>query len=100
MAKDKFVAVAFTDVNGNGKFNANGDALIAAVVDTNNDKTVSVGDTVTFGTFPHLNGTQAGTFEGADTIITSVTLATDTEVEVGVADGTIEWRAFPVAQVF
>ena len=50
MAKDKFLAVAFTDLDGNHHFNANKDALIAAVVDTNHDKTISIGDTVQFGT--------------------------------------------------
>ena len=100
MAKDKFLTVAFTDLNGNGKFNANGDALIAAVVDTNHDKIVSVGDTVTFGTYPHVNGTQAGTFQGADAIITSVTDATSTQVLVSVGDDTIEWRAQPEVETF
>ena len=95
-----FLAVAFTEENNNHKFDKH-DTVIAAVIDTNNDGAVTVGDTVTFGDIPHLNGDAAGTFEGADTIITSVTLATDTEVEVGVADGTIEWRAFPgVAESF
>jgi hypothetical protein len=58
----QFLAVAFTDENGNHKYNPGKDALIAGVQDTNHDKTVSVGDTIVFGTYPHLDGTQAGTF--------------------------------------
>jgi hypothetical protein len=88
----EFLAVAWTDVNGNHNFDPNKDGLIAALVDTNNDHVVSVGDTVTFGTYPHLNGTQAGTFLGADTPVTSVQQADSTQVLVSVADGTIQWR--------
>ena len=46
MPRDSLLAVAFTDLNGNDKYNPGKDALIAAIVDTNNDNTVSVGDTI------------------------------------------------------
>ena len=37
MPRDNLLAVAFTDLNGNDKYNPGKDALIAAIVDTNND---------------------------------------------------------------
>ena len=94
------LAVAFTDLNGDHKFQANKDALIAAVIDTNHDKTVSVGDTVTFGTFPHLDGTQAGTFTHADSTITFVTVADSTHIEVRVPDGFVFLTANPKFESF
>src|SRR5262245_9545341 len=51
VAKPDILAVAFTDVNGNDKYDGK-DKLIAAVVDTNHDETVSPNDTIQFGTYP------------------------------------------------
>src|SRR5262245_7720438 len=87
----KYLAVAFTDLNGDDKFSANKDTLIAGLVDTNHDKTVSVGDIVQFGTFPLLSGAQAGTFNGPDTPVTSVDQASSDTVVVEVASGTVTW---------
>jgi hypothetical protein len=102
MAKDKFLAVAFTDLDGNHHFNANKDALMAAVVDTNHDKTVSIGDTVQFGTYPlHVDGTAGtGSFTHADSTVTSVSDATPTFVEVGVMEGSLTWGHSPGADAF
>jgi hypothetical protein len=50
MAKDDLLAVAFTDLNGNDKYNPGKDTLIAAR-DTNNDNTASIGATVV-GSYP------------------------------------------------
>jgi hypothetical protein len=72
--------------------------LIAGIIDTDGSNSVSIGDTVTFGTYPHLDGTQAGTFLGADTTITSVLQNDGNTVEVGVADGTIRWVDFGSAE--
>src|SRR5262245_40503422 len=72
--KEKFLAVAFTDLNGDHKFSANKDALIAGVVDTNRDHIVSEGDTVQFGTYPvNSNVTETGQYTHADSIITDIT---------------------------
>src|SRR5262245_14756409 len=72
MAKDKILAVAFTDLNGNDKYNAGKDELIAALVDTDGSGSATIGDTITFGTFPRLDGQQAGTFLAADATVTNV----------------------------
>ena len=62
MAKDALLAVAFTDLNGNDKYNPGKDTLIAALVDTNNDNTASVGDTIVWGTYPAIpDGSASGT---------------------------------------
>ena len=62
MPRDNLLAVAFTDLNGNDKYNPGKDALIAAIVDTNNDNTVSVGDTIEWGTYPEItDGSASGT---------------------------------------
>ena len=74
MAKDKFVAVAYTDVNGDHKFHPIKDVLIAGVLDTNRDGTVSLGDTLTWGDYPtQIDGQGTfGTFGGADYIVVGV----------------------------
>jgi hypothetical protein len=55
--------------------------LIAGIIDTNNDREVSAGDTITFNKYPNVAGGQGGTFLAADSIIDSV-VATDTAVTV------------------
>ena len=101
MAKDKFLAVAFTDVNGDNKYKEkDGDVVISAINDTDGSHDISVGDTVTFGTYPHLDGTEAGTFLGADTTITSVVQADSSLVVVGVADGFVRWEASGSTEAF
>jgi hypothetical protein len=72
MAKsDDLLAVAFTDVNGNDKYNPHKDTLIAALVDTNHDGIVSAGDTIQFGSYPSVVG---GTYTGDDYVITGTAL--------------------------
>jgi hypothetical protein len=89
----KILAVAFTDLNGDGKFSPNKDALIAELVDTNHDKVVSVGDTLHFGTYPlSIDGstTVRGTFLHADSLVTFLSgTPTSTGVVVGTADGLV-----------
>jgi hypothetical protein len=76
MPKADLLAVAFTDLNGNDKFNPGKDTLIAALVDTNNDGTVNVGDTVVFDTYPRIpDGSESGiggTFNGVDQTVMDV----------------------------
>jgi hypothetical protein len=60
VTKSDTLAVAYTDSNGNDKFDKK-DVLIAAVVDGNHDNQVSVGDTVVFGKYPlNVDGTAFG----------------------------------------
>src|SRR5262245_55612613 len=92
MSKAKLLAVAFTDVNGNDTYNPGKDMLIAALQDTDLSGSVTLGDTVIFGSYPHLNGHEAGTFQGADTTAINVIAATDSAVVVGVAgDSFVGW---------
>jgi hypothetical protein len=100
MAKEKFLAVAFTDVNGNDNYNPGKDVLIAALQDTDLSGSVTLGDTVILGDYPRLDGSIAGTLLGPDTTITRVDVATSTEVGVGVANGNIDWFAGPGAELF
>jgi len=89
----EFLAVAFSAENNNGKFDK-ADTLIAAVIDSNSDGVVSIGDTVTFGSYPlNTDATAFGTFLHSDSAIVSVAAATTTSVEVGVADGTIVFNS-------
>jgi hypothetical protein len=91
--------VAFTDKNNNDSFD-NADTLIAGIIDANNDGVVSVGDTVKWGTYPHLDGTSAGTFTHGDSPITDVNAATSTGVWVDVAEGEISWTALSGGEAF
>ena len=88
--KGQFLAVAFTDINGNNKFDGK-DTLIAGLIDTDKSKDASIGDTVTYGTYPHLSGKEAGTYLSNDSIVTSVAGANSEVVQVGVADGQVAW---------
>jgi hypothetical protein len=100
MTKEKFLAVAFTDVNGNDNYNPGKDVLIAALQDTDLSGSVTLGDTVIFGDYPRLDGSIAGTLLGPDTTITRVDVATSTDVLVGVANGNIDWFAGPGGELF
>lgn len=84
----QFLAVAFTDVNGNNKFDGK-DTLIAGLIDTDKSKDASVGDTVTFGTYPHLSGKEAGTYLSNDSLVTNVVQDNSEAVVVDVADGQV-----------
>jgi len=91
--KDDLLAVAFTDVNGNDKYNENKDTLIAALVDTNDDDRVSAGDTIQFGSYPSVFG---GTYTGDDYVIRTTDTVTfsDSAVQVTTVDGqAVRWSA-------
>jgi hypothetical protein len=104
MPKDALLAVAFTDLNGNDKYNVGKDDLIAALVDTNNDNTVSIGDTVVFGTYPAIpDGSNSGTggiFTGPDTTVENVSVATSTFISVDTASGVVQWLADSNVELF
>jgi hypothetical protein len=100
MPKQKPLAVAYIDEDGDGKFHWNKDTVIAAVYDTNNDKVISLGDTLTFGEYPtHLDGLGAyGTFHPAgDYTIESVYLDTG-YVQVGVLDPDTGYLSYTIFQ--
>jgi hypothetical protein len=104
MAKDNLLAVAFTDQNGNNKYNPGKDTLIAAIVDTNNDNTVSVGDTIDWGTYPAIpDGSASGTggeYTSLVTTITNVRFQEDTSVMVDTNLGRVAWTASPNVEQF
>jgi hypothetical protein len=104
MPNSDLLAVAFTDLNGNDKYNQGKDTLIAALVDTNNDGVVSVGDTIQWGTYPKIaDGSESGTggiYTSLDTLVTNVSVNTSIQVEVQTADGTVSWIANPNAELF
>lgn len=98
MPKSDLLAVAFTDLNGNDKYNPGKDELIAALVDTSNDGVVSVGDTVVWGTYPAIpdgrNSGTGGTYQSPDDTVTDVLIDDGTGVAVHTADGgTVLWFA-------
>jgi hypothetical protein len=100
LPQGNILAVAFTDLNGNGQFDPNKDALIAAVVDTNHDKIIDVGDTVQFGTYPlNVDGTGGrGTFTQASMAITSVDTHDSISLYVGGAQGEVFFVNDPTGQ--
>jgi hypothetical protein len=97
MPNSDLLAVAFTDLNGNHKYNPGKDTLIAALVDTSNDNTVSVGDTVQFGTYPAIpdgvNSGIGGSYTILESTITDVVSASSTDIQVNTALGTVRWVA-------
>jgi hypothetical protein len=103
MSKDNLLAVAFTDLNGNDKYNPGKDTLIAALVDTNNDNTASTGDTVVWGLYPAIpDGSESGTGGKYTSLVTTVTDAFlfDFGVKVDTALGSVTWVSSPNEEQF
>lgn len=94
-------AVAFSDTNGNHTYEAGTDRLIAALVDTNEDGTVSVGDTVETDAFPLTFDPIAdfGAFTVKSAIVTSVTGFTLDSVQVTSTATIITWAVGSVDAV-
>jgi hypothetical protein len=80
------------------------DPLIAALVDTNNDHTVSIGDTVQFGTYPAIpDGSASGTggnFTILESTVTNVDFAISDAIGVDTALGQVHWNATPDLEGF
>jgi hypothetical protein len=96
--------VAFTDLNGDGKFHFKKDTLIAGVVDEDKSGDASVGDTVRWGdSIPDPSGSQVAAFLDNESTITAVDFGPDgftvTVVEEG-EEGTVLWGANANAEVF
>src|SRR5262245_35034523 len=107
MPSSDLLAVAFTDLNGNNKYNPGKDTLIAALWDTNNDGVVSVGDTIQWGTYPAIpDGSASGTggiyTQILFTTVTAVNPVFDPNLLVSVQTtaGTVIWAANPNAEAF
>jgi hypothetical protein len=87
-----FLAVAFTDNNGNHIFDK-GDTLIAGINDKDKSGTVSVGDTVTFDSYPlHIDGTGRGSFKDHTETITAVEVSKEDNIIVDTSAGNINWH--------
>src|SRR5262245_51106388 len=103
MPSSDFLAVAFTDLNGNHKYNAGKDTLIAALVDTNHDGVPSIGDTVHWGTYPAiLDGSASGVggkYLSPDSLVLGVTISS-TFIEARTAGGTVDWFKSPNLEGF
>ena len=91
-------AVAFSDTNGNHAYDAGTDRLIAALVDTNEDGDVSVGDTVETDAFPLTLDPvhDFGAFTVKSALVTGVTGFTSGSVQVTTTATLITWATGPV----
>jgi hypothetical protein len=102
MSKEKLLAVAFTDLNDNDKYNPGKDALIAALEDTDLSGSVTLGDTVSFGTYPRLDGREAGEYFGSDATVSGIRQVNSTTVNVDIDNftGTVFWQATEDSELF
>lgn len=100
-APPRMFAVAFSDTNGNHVYEGGTDRLIAALVDTNEDGDVTVGDTVETDAFPlsfdPVN--EFGAFTVTSSPVTSVTGFTSGSVQVITGATQITWATGPVEVV-
>ena len=94
-------AVAFSDTNSNHTYEGGTDRLIAALIDTNQDGTVSVGDTVETDAFPLTFDPvdDFGAFTVKSATVTSVTGFTTDSVQVTSTATLITWAVGPVEVV-
>lgn len=95
----RMFAVAFSDTNSNHAYDGGTDRLIAALVDTNEDGDVSVGDTVETDAFPLTFNDGFGTFAVKSATVTSVTGFTSGSVQVTTTATLITWATGPVEVV-
>ena len=94
-------AVAFSDTNGNHTYDFGTDRLIAALVDSNEDGDVTVGDTVETDAFPlSLDPVhEFGAFDTKSATVTSVTGFTPGSIQVTTTATLITWATGPVEVV-
>jgi hypothetical protein len=89
------LAVAFTDQDGNHTYDPDTDLLIAALLDTNDDGIVSIGDTINWGTYPTtVDGSSSvrGNFTSADSLVTGVNTVVSSVIAVQTALGVVVWQ--------
>ena len=101
VAPPSVFAVAFSDTNGNHTYEGGTDRLIAALVDTNGDGDVSVGDTVETDVFPLTLDPvdDFGAFTVKSALVTSVAGFTSGSVQVTTTATLITWATGPVEVV-
>jgi hypothetical protein len=99
---DDYVAVAFADLDGDGKFHFKKDGLIAAIIDEDGSGDVTVGDTVTFGHHYDFNLGIAGTFTGDDATISFVQPIQDQPdgIQTNAGGQAIFWVDAPDSEIF
>jgi hypothetical protein len=97
----RMFAVAFSDTNGNHTYESGIDRLIAALVDTNEDGDISVGDTVETDAFPLTLDPvdEFGAFGVKSATVTSVLGFTSGSVQVTTTATQITWALGPVEVV-
>jgi hypothetical protein len=100
-APPRLFAVAFSDTNDNHIYEGGTDRLTAALIDTNEDGTVSVGDTVETDAFPLTFDPvdDFGAFSVKSATVTGVTGFTSGSVEVTTTATRITWAVGPVEVV-
>jgi hypothetical protein len=100
-AQPSLFAVAFADTNGNHTYEGGTDRLVAALVDSNQDGTVSVGDTVETDAFPLTFDpvTEFGAFTTTSAPVTGVTGFTPESVQVTSTATVITWAGGAVEVV-
>ena len=97
----RMFAVAFSDTNGNHVYDGGIDRLIAALIDTNEDGDVTVGDTVETDAFPLTFDpvNEFGAFTVKSAPVTSVAGFTSGSVQVTTTSTEITWATGPVEVV-
>jgi hypothetical protein len=100
-APPQLFAVAFSDANGNHTYESGTDRLIAALIDTNLDGDVSVGDTVETDAFPLTFDpvNDFGAFTVKSATVTDVTGFTSGSVQVTSTATQMTWAVGPVEVV-
>ena len=100
-APPRLFAIAYSDMNGNHSYEDGTDRLIAALVDTDEDGTVSVGDTVETDAFPLTfdPADDFGAFTTKSSPVTGVTGFTSESVQVTSSATLITWAVGPVEVV-
>ena len=100
-APPRMFAVAFSDANGNHVYDGGTDRLIAALIDTNEDGDVTVGDTVETDEFPLTFDpvNEFGAFTVKSAPVTSVGGFTSGSVQVTTSSTLITWATGPVEVV-
>ena len=101
VAPPRIFAVAYSDTNGNHTYEGGTDRLIAALVDTNQDGDVSIGDTVETDAFPLTLDPvdDFGAFTVKSATVTGVTGFTPGSVQVTTTATLITWATGPVEVV-
>ncbi|MFV0316857.1 MAG: hypothetical protein ACK5O2_07830 [Microthrixaceae bacterium] len=95
------IAVAYSNLDGEPGFDEGADRYIAKLVDTDLDRQVSVGDTITFGAYPlDFGATSFGELSGGDITVTKVVFRYSGWITVEAAGFLYGWNADPGGEAF